>query len=344
MFGGVSSTYTWNSRFNTTVGLRGFNFGLKSIDSVEFEPFMWSMSSEVMAQWSNNSWMARNPNPYYGRTVEAAWRHSWTDIVFEDYGGVSVDDGEELDAYDFNEFEIRWTENFSIPTFGNKFLKEARKRRHVIQVDAQIGIIDRNVSGNDEFRAGGRHPYNWGYGSIQPNTQFAGYPSFSLTGETMMILNMAYRFPITRPEQNWLWGPLYLYGVYGQFSATAGNLWSFIPPSDPSKFYRSRFEERVAYNSEDIRREIPFVDVAYKKGNKVLYDAAFELRVNSGLYHTQSWDSFVRLAYGFNPIRGYGDVDGDDTFDTNDSALGDELSSELEPAGFRFYLGLGTGW
>ena len=344
VFGGVSSTYTWNSRFNTTIGMRGFSFGLKSIDSTEFEPFMWSMSSEVMAQWSNNTWLARNPNPYYGRNVEMAWRHSWTDVVFEDYGGVTIDDGEELDAYQFNEFEFRWTENFSIPTFGSKFLNEARRRRHVIQIDAQVGFIDRNVTVNDEFRAGGRHPYNWGYGSIQPNTQFAGYPSFSLSGETMMILNMAYRFPLTRPEQNMLLGPLYLYGVYGQFSATAGNLWSFAPPTDPSKFYRSRFEERVAYDTEDIRREIPFVDVAYKNGNRMLYDAAFELRVSSGLYHTQSWDSFVRLAYGFNPIRGFGDVDGDDTFDTNDSALGDELSSELEPAGFRFYLGLGTGW
>ena len=28
-------------------------------------------------------------------------------------------------------------------------------------------------------------------------------------------------------------------GLAGQISATAGNLWSFVPPSDPSKFYRS---------------------------------------------------------------------------------------------------------
>jgi hypothetical protein len=183
-----------------------------------------------------------------------------------------------------------------------------------------------------------------GYGSIQANTQFAGYPSWGLSGETMMILNTAYRFPLTRPEQNWLWGPLYLYGVYAQFAGTAGNLWSFRPPEDPSLFYRSRYDERIAYNSEDIRREIPFKDIAYKNGNSMLYDISAEIRVTSALYHTASWDSFIRLAYGFNSIRGYGDVDGDSVVDTNDSALGDELSSEYEPAGFRFYLGLGTGW
>ena len=91
-------------------------------------------------------------------------------------------------------------------------------------------------------------------------------------------------------------------------------------------------------------REIPFKDIAYKNGNYMLYDLSFELRMSSVLYHTMSWDSFFRLAYGFNEIRGWGDVDGDDIFDTNDSAVGDELSNETEPAGFRIYLGLGTGW
>jgi hypothetical protein len=76
----------------------------------------------------------------------------------------------------------------------------------------------------------------------------------------------------------------------------------------------------------------------------MLYDVAAELRVTSVLYHTMAWDSFLRLAYGFNEIRGYGDVDGNDVADTNNSALGDELSSETEPAGFRLYIGLGTGW
>jgi hypothetical protein len=141
-----------------------------------------------------------------------------------------------------------------------------------------------------------------------------------------------------------MFGPFYLIGLAGQLSATAGNLWSFRPPSDPTKFYRDRYDERVAYNPDDIRREIPFIDEAYKNGNRMLYDVSAEIRMSSELYHTMGWDSFVRLAYGFNEIRGWGDVNGDDILDTNDSALGDELSNETEPAGFRLYVGLGTGW
>ena len=76
----------------------------------------------------------------------------------------------------------------------------------------------------------------------------------------------------------------------------------------------------------------------------MLYDLSAEVRMTSVLFRTMDWNSFFRLAYGFNPVRGYGDVDGDSVFDTNDNNLGDELSNEIEPAGFRVYLGIGTGW
>ena len=60
-------------------------------------------------------------------------------------------------------------------------------------MDADIGFIDRNVTTNDEYRGGGRHPYFLGYQTIQTNSQFAGYPNFALNGETKLILNAAYR-------------------------------------------------------------------------------------------------------------------------------------------------------
>ena len=105
-----------------------------------------------------------------------------------------------------------------------------------------------------------------------------------------------------------------------------------------------RFGERVARNDEDIRREIPFVDVAYKNGNAMLYDASAELRVQSVMFHGSPWDSFIRVAYGFQEIRGYGDVDGDNIFDTSNNGFGDELSNETEKPGPRVYIGFGTGW
>jgi Tol biopolymer transport system component len=343
-FGGGSMAYTWNGRFVSTLGFSAFDYSIKGIDDTKWARYMWNVAPYLNFSWSNNSWLGRSINPYYGRTIDATLTHGFTDIVYEPLGGYAIDDGELMDAYHYNQVEFRWSEIFPIPTFGSKILAEAQKRRHVMYLDSHIGVVDRNVSGNDEFRAGGRHPYNMGYGSIQPNSQFAGYPSWSLGGETMMIFNTGYRFPLTRPEQKWMYGPLYIVGLVGQVSATAGNLWSFRPPSDPTKFYRDRYDERVAYNSDDVKREIPFIDKSYKNGNKMLYDVSAEIRMSSILYHTMSWDSFVRVAYGFNEVRGWGDVDGDDIFDTNDSALGDELSSETEPAGIRLYLGLGTGW
>ena len=343
-FGGGSVSYTWNNVFTTMMGVGGYDFSIKGVDDLRFERFMWSVNPYMSFTWSNNSWLSRSINPYYGRSVEATMSHGYTDIVFADTGSVTIDDGEELDAYQFNQLELRWNEIMPIPTFGSKILAEAQRRRHVMYFDTHLGMLDRNVSINDEFRAGGRHPYNFGYGSIQPNSQFAGYPSWSLSGETMMIFNTGYRFPLTRPEARWMKGPFYLVGLAGQISATAGNLWSYVPPSDPTKFYRSRYNERVAYDPNDVRREIPFVDTAYKNGNKMLYDVSAEVRMSSVLYHTMSWDSFVRVAYGFNETRGFGDVDGDMIFDSTDNTLNSELSNETEPAGIRLYLGFGTGW
>ncbi len=122
-------------------------------------------------------------------------------------------------------------------------------------------------------------------------------------------------------------------------------MWSFRPPEDPDKYWRNEWDERIAYNPDDIIREVPFKDNSYKTGdNFLLYDAGAEIRVKGAMFNSAYWDSFLRVAYGFNDIRGYGDVDGDDIYDTSENAIGDELSNEVHPAGFRVYIGLGTGW
>jgi len=139
-------------------------------------------------------------------------------------------------------------------------------------------------------------------------------------------------------------GPFYLYDLTGQIGGTAGNLWSYRPPTQEGEYYINGFGDRVAYNSGGIRREIPFVDTAYKNGNYLLYDMAAELRLSATAFNTVGWNSFFRVAYGFNEIGGFGDVNGDDIQDTTDDGLNSELSNEKEPAGFRFYVGLGTGW
>ena len=256
---------------------------------------------------------------------------------------MATDDGEILDQYSFNKFELRYVENFPVPTFGLGFLNGVKENRHTLQLDTQVGVIDRNVMVFDEFRAGGQHPYFFGYGTLRPNTQFAGYPFYSLNGETMGMVNLAYRFPVNKHIRQ-SYGPLFVHGIFAQLGGTVGNLWSFRPPDDPELYYRDQFGDRIARNPADIRREIPFVDEAYKNGNYMLTDISAELRIQSTMFHSASWDSFVRVAYGFQEIRGFGDVNGDSIWDTSENAIGDELSNETEKPGIRLYVGLGTGW
>ncbi len=336
--------YPWNADFSTGVYVSGMEAGFKGTSDDRWKRYLEEVEAGVWGEFSNNSWFYGSANPWFGRTVNLTLSHAWSDIVYADYGGVAVDDGQELDAYQYNKAEMRWTEDIPMPTLGGiPVLQTAQQKHHTIQVDLRLGAIDRNVDVWDEFRAGGQHPYYWGSGALRPNTQFAGYPAYSLSGETIGILGLAYRFPVAN-WINWKVGPLYTTGITAQFGGTAGNLWSFRPPSDPSQYYRSRYGERIAYDPGAVRREIPFVDKAYKNGNYLLYDAQAELRVSSVLFNGSGWDSFLRVAYGFNEIRGYGDVNGDDLYDTSENAYNDELSNETEKPGFRVYIGLGTGW
>ena len=341
VFGGAF--YDWNSRINIGAIGSWMNYLVRGTSDPVYEPYMHAYETQVFFNFEN-AYGTRGPNPRGGRSIAADWGHGWTDITYPSYGGVAIDDGQVLDAYQFNRYQLRWTELLSVPTFGGlPFLSKANKAQHTLQLDGHFGWVDRNVDVNDEFRAGGRHPAYAGYSSVQPNTQFAGYPGWSLSGETMAIFNVAYRFPLSR-YGHWRTGPVTTNGIWMQMGGTAGNLWSYNPPKDPSKSYRSQYDDRIAYDPEDVTREIPFVDTAYKNGNKMLYDAFTEVRIASVFRDGMGWNSFLRLAYGFNEVRGYGDVDGDGIFDTSETGVGDELSAETEPAGWRLYLGLGTGW
>ena len=341
------------------LGLGGINYGFKGTSDTEIDPYMNKVYGVFGASYSTVSqYYYYHPNPRGGRSFDFFWQHGWTDIVYSAYGGVDVDDGELLDAYRYNSFELTYTEFFPVPDILNK-LRKKPEGDPTLQLNLQFGWMDRNVHGSDEFRAGGRHPYWWGPGSINPNTQFAGYPGSALSGETMAILNMAYRFPIATKLAKRV-GPIYLNNIYGQFFATAGNLWSFRPPTEPGSYYTNAFDERVARDPADIKREVPFSDLAYKNAptdaadggyaeadsvaDTLLYDAGFELRVAAALFNNRYWNSFARVAYGFNEVRGLGDVNGDDIIDNTSSTVGDSLSNETERSGIRVYVGVGTSW
>src|SRR5436190_13680168 len=170
----------------------------------------------------------------------------------------------------------------NIPTFGCvPFLSKPQAMNHRLQLDLRLEYVDRNVTSNDEMHAGGQHPYQYGFDALTPNTLFSGYPGYSLSGETLGILNLAYRFPLMHQWQFHKGGPVAMTnGVWMQVGGSAGNLWSYRPPTSTSgNFYVDRYDQYVAYDPDSIKREIPFVDRAYKNGNYMLYDAQAEVRV-----------------------------------------------------------------
>lgn len=341
LLGGID--YPWNPLWRTSIFADARTFGFRQTGDADYSPYMVGAEVSLDENFSSfGTTYATGANLRGGRSIDLNYTYGYTDVVYAPYGGRTVDDGELLDQYGYNKLELRWLEAIPVPAWGGIFT-EANKYQHTIQVDVDAGFIDRNVDRNDEFIGGGQHPFYWGSNTLRPNTLFAGYPAYSISGETMAMVNLAYRFPIRR-ELNAHVGPLYIYNLTAQIMGTAGNIWSYAPPDDPSKFYRNEYGERVAYDSADVHREIPFVDIAHKNGNYLLYDAGAELRVTSTLFNNYGWNSFFRVSYGFNEIHGYNDVNGDDVSDTTDSAVGDELSNEVEKPGFRFYVGLGTGW
>ena len=57
---------------------------------------------------------------------------------------------------------------------------------------------------------------------------------------------------------------------------------------------------------------------------------------------TDATQAFFRIAYGFQTISGIGDVNGDNVY--KNLPPNNDPVTEVERSGFRYYIGLGTGW
>ncbi len=302
-------------------------------DGPEFSPYLWSSGVQVYGEWDSTGWDSDSwINPRGGRRVYVDYQHRWTHVVDPEIAGSVYDDGEAMGNYQFNRIEVNWAEH--IPVF----------QRSTLELDFTGGYIDRNVLGWDEFNAGGRHPYDWGSGNYGNNVQFAGYEGWSLVGETMLIANASYRFPVAR-DLNFKLGPVYTEKVYLQFFGTGGNLWSYRVEGP------SHLEGYSVVPDADgqIVREVPFADYSAKNSiagrkNRLLYDVGAEVRVKQFIFNDWDWDSFVKVAYGPVPTAGYGDVNADNIQNGSVRDAASELSSEFEPNTVHVYVGLGTGW
>ncbi len=299
-------------------------------------------------------------NPRGARELNTSWDVGFTDIV---EGGGDVDDGENLTSYTFNTLKASYAEYYAVPWW--EYLQ------HTLQFTLQAGYVDRNVQYNDEFFAGGQHPQA-SFSDINANTQFAGFEPFSVVGETMLITSLAYRMPVYRDWDKKV-GPIYFDSLYLQFFGTAGNLWSFRPlpvegeirPLTVTGARRelpfvglfddkkvSKLEDEYsgidikgmghAYGDDDPGLFEKAFPVAYKNGNRILTDVGAELRLRAYIYNYTPWFSFFRVAYGLQDTTGIGDHNGDRIF--RDLPPNDDPVGEIERKGFRYYLGIGTGW
>jgi WD40 repeat protein len=309
-------------------------------DGAVFTPYTEHAGVGVFVEWSptggyfaGDQWI----NPRGGRRLYIDAQHRWTRIVDPELGGEVIDDGQAFDAYGYNQISASYTEWIPMRWFG-------LFDHHTLQLDLEAGYIDRNVMGWDELLAGGRHPYYWGSGTIGNNVQFSGYEGYSLSGETMLISNLAYRFPLAR-DLDWKIGPTYTESLYLQVFGSVGNLWSYRVEGDTHVEGYSV----VANDPDSVRREVPFSDYAHKNSpageeNYLLSDIGVELRIRSFIWNDWDWDSFMRVSYGLKATAGYGDVNADLVQSSVARDANSELSDEVEPPTIRIYAGLGTGW
>jgi len=335
-------TFTASDTLWLGVGADGSRYSFRDTgDGTRFVPYTVHAGASAFLEWSpwgyssvGDDWI----NPRGGRRMFVDYAYRWTWLVDPDLAGGVYDDGERMGRYRYHQIMGTWTEYIPLTLWG-------LWDRGTLQIDLEGGWIDRNVMGWDEFMAGGRHPYHWGNGTIGNNVQFSGYEGYSLTGETMLIANAGYRFPILR-DLNWKNGPIYTESMYLQIFGSIGNLWSYRVEGDT---HIEGYSVVPDPGRGQVRREVPFQDYAAKNSPKgephyYLTDIGAELRVRSFIWNDWDWDSFLRVAYGLQSTAGYGDVNADYIQSSVARDQATELSSEVEPPTMRVYLGIGTGW
>jgi len=286
-------------------------------------------------------------NPRGGRAFNFRYSPNFTVSMNTATGGKQFDDGQEFGNFFYQEFYLTYTEYIALPFK----LPSGGDLGHTLQVQADVGLIDRNVPFADEIRGGGRGSNRNFRNPFASNTLLTGYEPFSLAGETVALMQLAYRFPIARQIDKKI-GPIYFESLHMQFFGTVGNFWSYKVKDGEDTV--QLFGENVVTDAQGrqggkiktggaVQREWPGMESS-ENGNYVLGDLGLELRLAANLFNRSQWLTSFSVAYGFNDTAGRGDQNNDGIF-TNSSDPSIALrADEKEPAGFRFYINIGSGW
>ena len=177
-------------------------------------------------------------------------------------------------------------------------------QEHTFGFSFDGSFIDKNVDPSDELYLGGKSIFKT-FRDINTTLSFPGYDGYSIIGETRVLGELNYNFPLAT-DLKYSHSFFYLDDIYGTIFAHAGNAW------DHGEFDNSA-QTFDASTSQQVRA----------KGPLLLYDAGFELRMKSFIFHYTPWFSFFTVAYGFQNQKKYG--------------FNDEYP-------VRIYAGLGSGF
>ncbi len=332
------------STFQLGVGVAGVNEG-KAVRPIVYRGMQNIRASLILPDIRGARSAKRASSRNAPTILSFNWSPNYSVQLNSATAGVTVDDGQVFDRYFYNEFSFAWNQTIPLP-IKNRL---GAKAGHYLATELQIGLVDRNVPYADEIRGGGAGGVNVS-NPYKSNTTFAGYEPYSLSGETAALINVQYGLPLIRNIDRKL-GPVYFESLSMVVFGTVGNFWSYRVTGEQTIL----FGDRVLADEDSrkgggltpadsgLKREWPGMR-SQENGQYILADAGVELRLTANLLNRSPWRSFVRVAYGFMPTAGRGDVDGDGIYNNSRDATLNVASDELEPAGFRFYLGIGTGW
>lgn len=226
-------------------------------------------------------------NPRDGRYIRLAYSHVWSELFAPDTSFAVPDD-----SYQFEKFSLNYTEYLPVPKIPD----------HTLELRFLGGYIDRDVSVNDEFFAGGRLNFR-AFGDISSNSTFYGFEDFSIRGETLLLLTATWRFPIATNIGKKS-GVIYYDSIYGGLFTEVGNAWQHDETQN--------CQQKPAGSAPGCGN-----------GNTLLEDVGAEVRLKAFLFNDfNPWNSIARVAYGFQDSADYGFSD-------------DDLP-------VRFYVGIGT--